>query len=203
MSEGTKKYRKAESEKMARELFKEGILLGDELVEYVNATHIKFKNEEDVFDFCDMILESIDRRSIYLEVVDLETKKTYKFSSFVAVGKALGVSDAAVGQAYGRGNPLYGRFKMSKKKWGLESMKKGITYKEIAIEYEREKRRYGKIVDAKVRVVDIETGLGKVFTTGRRACNFFGIDSYKLSQYIRGGFRHKKRFMFELLEDIG
>lgn len=192
-----KKYRKNEANKIAKELFEEGILLGEELIDFIKATHIKFVDENDLIDFSDMVLDSIDKRSKYFKVTDLHTRKKYIFNSIKGASDALNVNDASLGYVLKKGTPLYGRFLMESCTWKMEDMKKGITYQEYTIKYEKENVRYGKTLDSKVKVIDTQTGISKVYRSGRKVCNQFNINHAHLYQYLTLGFKLNGRFIIQ------
>lgn len=200
---GFDNYRYQQASVIACRLLDEGFKFGEELIKFAKENGMRFKNDNDMYDFEDMLLNMLEKKARYVKV---EYKGiTYKISRPSVLSTKIKCPHSTIAGALKRKNGIIdGCVKLSYGKWSNKELEEGVKFdddKEIPYIYpSNNKARKGKYIDSPCIVKDIETGIIREYKTCRTMCDYHGIKYGRLVNYITRGDRFKRRFEISLKE---
>lgn len=200
-----KAYARQEALKISRDLVKDGLLVGEELTDYINGMDVTFKTKEELNYFEDLVLELAEERKKHIKVTDTVTGETYKFEKSRHFADLTNIPKPNITQAIRIGCRVAGRFEVKYDYWKTSDLIKGIKYFKGNIDFDYsvackvQIERKSVYLDTKVRITDERTGIVKNYENGRLLCNAFKINKSTFTNCVRMKCRYKKRYRIELL----
>lgn len=120
-----KDYQKSIASELARDLIKYGLIVGDELKEYLILgvdRRFLFKSEEHYMEFEDCVIDFIEKKRRRIKVIDIKKGDIKIFNSTTEVGNELGISKYRVSNAINQKSLVFKRYKMEYQKIPIKDL---------------------------------------------------------------------------------
>lgn len=197
-------YRYYEALRISKELVKDGMIIGEELTNFIKGLGLRFKDDE-FYEFELLVLDCVEELKKYIVIKDLENNMEYKFEKAKDASVAINVPVENIRNSLYGGDIICKRFKASYGYWTTKDLINGISYYQGRLEFdykkEVKKNKYirSKYLNSKIKICDTQTGLSKIYKDGYSVCSMFKINRAKLTDCVKKKCKLKGRFILELV----